>query len=208
MSRITYNEEEDYPGQFELWQANVERSLGGRAGQQALRELLAALDALPEKRLIEGHLVKNGEVCTIGALIVEKKSIGRQREEVLAEFDAMLAGLASCLCSHDRSTHATGTGACSACARWVADQVDLPDARKWARECAAFDAAGYEDEGDSYEEFEATKQEAINLGVPRLVAWRLMELNDEWYGGITPEERFVKVRAWVTKRIKAESPAP
>jgi hypothetical protein len=67
--RIGYSEDEDYPGQFELWQANCRRSLKGRAGQSALRELEAALVALPEKRLIAHKLVSaDGEVCAIGAL--------------------------------------------------------------------------------------------------------------------------------------------
>jgi len=39
--RIGYSEDEDYPGQFELWQANCQRSLKGKKGQAALRELEA-----------------------------------------------------------------------------------------------------------------------------------------------------------------------
>jgi hypothetical protein len=69
MSRIGYSEEEDYPGQFGLWQANCSRSLRGARGQAALRELEAALLALPEKRLIAGELQNaEGEVCAVGAL--------------------------------------------------------------------------------------------------------------------------------------------
>lgn len=41
--RISYSDEEDHPGQFELWQANVTRSLKGKNGQRALRELESAL---------------------------------------------------------------------------------------------------------------------------------------------------------------------
>jgi hypothetical protein len=66
--RIQLAEEEDFPGQSELWAANVERSLKGKKGQAALRELEAALLALPEKRLIADHLEANGEVCALGAL--------------------------------------------------------------------------------------------------------------------------------------------
>lgn len=70
MSRIGYSEDEDYPGQFGLWQANCERSLHGKAGQAALRELEAVLLALPSKRLIANALVdSHGEVCAIGALV-------------------------------------------------------------------------------------------------------------------------------------------
>lgn len=70
--RIGYSEDEEYPGQFNLWQANCYRSLQGKAGQAALRELEAALIALPTKRLIAGKLVEHGDVCAIGALALHK----------------------------------------------------------------------------------------------------------------------------------------
>lgn len=66
--RIECAEEEDFQNQGFLWAANVERSLKGKKGQSALRELEAALLALPEKRLIADHLESNGEVCALGAL--------------------------------------------------------------------------------------------------------------------------------------------
>jgi hypothetical protein len=46
---------------------NARRSLRGRKGQAVLREVRAALLAMPEKRLIAGDLLKDGEVCAIGA---------------------------------------------------------------------------------------------------------------------------------------------
>lgn len=68
MSRISYSEDEDRPGQFELWQANCQRSLSGRNGQAALAELEAALLALPDKRLVAGEFDDGENVCAIGAL--------------------------------------------------------------------------------------------------------------------------------------------
>src|ERR1700719_82003 len=58
----------DTPNASELWRANVDRMLKGAKGQKFLRELLAALDALPVKRLIAEDLERDGEVCTIGAV--------------------------------------------------------------------------------------------------------------------------------------------
>lgn len=49
----------------ELWQHNLELALSGKRGKQALADLKAALEALPEKRLIERAL------CTVGG--VEKR---------------------------------------------------------------------------------------------------------------------------------------
>lgn len=67
--RLNYSEDEDFPGQFRLWQANCQRALSGKAGQAALRRLEAALLAMPEKSLRSGKLVAHdGSVCAIGAL--------------------------------------------------------------------------------------------------------------------------------------------
>jgi hypothetical protein len=66
--RLNYSDEEDRPGQFALWDANVRRSLKGKAGQLALRDLRDALLALPEKRLIANVLMDDeGGVCAVGA---------------------------------------------------------------------------------------------------------------------------------------------
>ncbi len=52
-----------------LYRASVRRSIFGKRGQAFLRDLIAALDAMPEKRLIQGELVShNGECCAIGAV--------------------------------------------------------------------------------------------------------------------------------------------
>lgn len=67
--RLNWSDDESFPGQFRIWQANCRRSLRGKAGQKALRRLEAALLAMPEKALIAGKLVNsNAEVCAIGAL--------------------------------------------------------------------------------------------------------------------------------------------
>jgi hypothetical protein len=67
--RIRISEEEDFPNQAAMWEANMERSLRGRKGQAALRELEAALIALPDKRLIANDTVSaDGAVCSIAAL--------------------------------------------------------------------------------------------------------------------------------------------
>lgn len=69
MGRITYKEEEDFPGQAELWEANQERSLKGKRGLAALQEMETALLAMPDKRLIDHQLIDDsGGVCAIGAL--------------------------------------------------------------------------------------------------------------------------------------------
>jgi hypothetical protein len=149
--RINYSdEEEDFPGQYSLWQANCERSINGKVGQKALRELETALLALPEKRLIADELENaEGEVCAIGAIKkyrnVEVQSDPEEMEEV-----------------------------------------------------------------------------GVELGMPRLVAWKVVCLNDieidgkyveaagpatAWghrprvFVSVTPEERYEQVLAWVQRQI-------
>lgn len=67
MSRSGYNEDGDYR-HIELWRANVDRTIAGKRGQAFLLELVQALEAMPEKRLIQDELRKDGEVCAIGAV--------------------------------------------------------------------------------------------------------------------------------------------
>lgn len=90
MSRVDYSEDEDFPGQRELQQANMVRLLAGKKGQAILRDLEAALLELPQKRLIANHGAKDGEVCAVAALAVyrEARSKGQAREQVLRELEA------------------------------------------------------------------------------------------------------------------------
>lgn len=53
---------------LELYRSSVWRAITGARGQAFLRELIAALDAMPEKRLIAGMLIRDGEVCAIGSV--------------------------------------------------------------------------------------------------------------------------------------------
>lgn len=70
MSRSGYSDECDY---MALYRAAVERAICGKRGQVFLRDLVAALDALPVKRLIADELqAPNGEVCALGALGVKR----------------------------------------------------------------------------------------------------------------------------------------
>jgi hypothetical protein len=129
--RINYSDEEDYPGQFGLWQANCERSLHGKQGQEELRELRAALLALPEKRLIVGELEDSeGGICAIAAY-------GKHKGLDLLRFDM----------DHD------------------SDEVGI---------------AG---------------------GMPPLVAWKVVEMNDLQFDQLTPERRYQKMLAWVESKL-------
>src|SRR5262249_43311413 len=125
--------------------------------QQVLRELEAALLAMPEKRLVADTLATPaGEVCAVGALL--------------------------------RARHLE-TG--------MDQQAATAELLKYV------DEEGYQDE--------YTEEIAADHGVPRLVAWKLVELNDmllsfTYVNGVrhdyTPEERYEKVLSWVRARLK------
>lgn len=130
MSRISYSDEEEFPGQFALWQANCRRSLHSKAGREALREVEAALVAMPEKHLIRGYIEDEGQVCAIGAAIK---------------------------------------------ARGLLDKVDEDD---------------------------YTDDTAVELlGFPRLVAWKLVELNDEHGPNDTTAQRYERVLAEIRQML-------
>lgn len=91
MSRSGYSD--DCEG-WELirWRGAVASAIHGNRGQQFIRKLITALDAMPEKRLIAHELEKDGEVCAIGSV---GKMLGidmgqldpTEAEEVAATFD-------------------------------------------------------------------------------------------------------------------------
>ena len=80
MSRSGYTDCDD-DGRLAMWRGQVASATRGKRGQKMFRDLLAALDAMPEKALIAGELEADGEVCALGAL-------GRYRGVDMAEIDA------------------------------------------------------------------------------------------------------------------------
>lgn len=136
VSRSGYTDDLD-GGDLNLWRGAVRRAMRGKRGQAFLREMLAGMDAMPEKALIAEQLVtKEGDVCAMGVVC---KARG---------LDASL--------------------------------ID------------------YED-GDSV---------AAVLGIAPAMAKEISYENDEcgprsWQGGETPGMRFMRMRAWVAKRLLA-----
>jgi len=92
MSRSGYCDDMDDQWAHIRWRGVVASSIRGRRGQAFLTEMLAALDALPEKRLIAHELVvplkcrcswcqrQGAAVCAIGA-------VGRARGVDMAKLD-------------------------------------------------------------------------------------------------------------------------
>lgn len=68
MSRHGYSDDCDDNLAIGRWRAQVASAIRGKRGQSFLLELVEALDAMPEKRLIRDELRKDGEVCAIGSV--------------------------------------------------------------------------------------------------------------------------------------------
>lgn len=68
MSRSGYSDDDYDQWAAIRWSGALASAIRGKRGQAFLRELLAALDALPEKKLIAEELEKNGCVCALGAV--------------------------------------------------------------------------------------------------------------------------------------------
>lgn len=80
MSRSGYYEDSDDQWRAIMWRGTVKSAIRGKRGQTFLREMLAALDALPEKMLVDSELEANGQVCAIG-------SVGRARGIDMSKID-------------------------------------------------------------------------------------------------------------------------
>ena len=73
MSRSNYSDDMENGWALIRWRGAVASALNGARGQAFLRELLASLDALPDKKLIAGDLMaQSGEVCALGAVGVAR----------------------------------------------------------------------------------------------------------------------------------------
>ena len=70
MSRSGYSDDNDDPLELGRWRAQVDSAIRGKRGQSFLRNLIAALDAMPVKRLVTSVLQdENGDVCVLGAAL-------------------------------------------------------------------------------------------------------------------------------------------
>lgn len=80
MSRSGYSDDGDNQWSFICWRGAVASALRGKRGQAFLNEMMAAMDALPEKKLIRDDLEAEGAVCAIG-------SVGQARGLDMSELD-------------------------------------------------------------------------------------------------------------------------
>ena len=85
MSRSGYTEDCDNNWDLIMWRGAVASAIRGKRGQSFLKEMLAAIDAMPVKALVKGELHVKDEyagdmVCAIGA-------VGRARGLDMTDLD-------------------------------------------------------------------------------------------------------------------------
>jgi len=125
MSRSGYSYDID---QWDLirWRGAVKAAIRGKRGQRFLRELAAALDAMPVKELVAEELVTlDGEVCAMGCVAVARGIPAEKIQEVDPEEKddvASLLGIAPALAAEiaeENDECPTWRHTNAARARWV-----------------------------------------------------------------------------------------
>jgi hypothetical protein len=70
MNRSGYTEGEEDNWQWIKWRGAVASAIRGKRGQAFIRDLKTALEAMPDKKLIEKELMNTeGDVCAIGCIM-------------------------------------------------------------------------------------------------------------------------------------------
>lgn len=97
MSRSGYSDALDGPEVY-LYRGSVMSAIRGKRGQAFLRELAAAMDAMPVKELIAGELVtEDGQCCAIGAVCLARGADVRKVDYECPEDVGVTVGIATCM---------------------------------------------------------------------------------------------------------------
>ena len=111
------------------WRGAVASAVRGKRGQSLLTEMLAALDAMPEKKLITEELIQDGDVCALGALGLARgldmaKVDPEQYDQVAALFGVAEPLVREIESINDDSYHGeTPNGRWTRVRKWVAGQI-------------------------------------------------------------------------------------
>lgn len=121
--------------QLICWRGAVTSAIRGRRGQTLLKDLLAALDAMPDKRLIAHELQDaDGEVCALGALAKARqldvsKLDPDEPDDVADAFGIAPALAREIVYVNDEYlwSNATPENRWTSVRKWVASQIKTPE---------------------------------------------------------------------------------
>jgi hypothetical protein len=157
----------------------VKNSIRGKRGQRFLKEMLAVLDAMPVKRLIAHELATDGHESLDGYYDWDKNPEPGDIGVVYCEMGAIVGG----------------------------DELINPSTGKPIRvgEVCAIGSVGKARGVDmSPLNPEDTEGVAAFFDIADPLAREIFYLNDEYNCQETPEQRWVRMRAWVASAIKEE----
>lgn len=172
MSRGDHEGEENFPNEWAFWQHRAQLAIGGKRGQQALRDLREALEALPQHRLVNGALSTFGLVDSI-----HPDDPDYMRQEACEKVEQ------------------EGEGVCAVGAyiwhKLVKEGLSHDEA--FAKLPHLTDYTSGLDE---------TAVEGQKHGLTYTLAIVLADLNDETLEGLTPEHRWTAVMGWIDKQLE------
>ena len=185
-----------------LWRANVARALRGRRGQAALRDLREALLALPEKRLIEGAL------CTVGL----KGRIEAMPETVIRDVRGYHRDANGQVTWTEPEPTPVQNYERTSLIEFAEEHEGQPEGvcavgayAWWKKVKAGMDPeAAFADlpvlpDNDAGEWETASAGEAA--GLAGILAYELAYMNDERYGGMSPEQRYDAFMKWLDSQL-------
>lgn len=133
MNRSGYSEDYDggdepYANALDLYRGAVRSALGGKRGQAFLREMLEALDAMPQKRLTDYYLQRqNGDVCAIGCVGVRRGTKMDDLDPEEADKIAKRFGIAECMVREIESVNDDDFGVFAT----LTDEQRFEKVRRW-----------------------------------------------------------------------------
>lgn len=184
MSRVnTCDWEEDFPNEAEFWLANARRAMQGKRGTKALADLREALLHLPERRLVSGAL--------------STASLRAHFESEPDEFPSSPDGTRrnwdkeQALAAVERQ----GIGVCAVGAYcwWQEVKKGVDPEVAMASLPVTADVLDHN--------LLPTISAGQQAGLTSYVAGNLADLNDETFAKCTPEQRYVKILAWLDKTL-------
>lgn len=180
----SFDEEGGYkqPPSWGRWEGARKQAVYSKRGQRDLLALIAALDALPRRRLLHGALCHRGEVCAVGALALVRLQEGGMTRREAMKF----------LPQHTEEEQRQHAAPCD-------DDYDLEDTAAFAENylgltwTLAWEMAFANDELVCGPGMLFVK-DTLRNGNP---AYKLPE-------ELTPEERWVSVREWALSQLTEE----
>jgi hypothetical protein len=190
----------------DLWTKRAQLALEGKRGRKALAELRDALMALPEKRLIARALCTVGGAERIRPEVEAGRPIDKWMEPTHFDGSPKDEPLEERLARRQKAIDADvedfaevveeqGEGVCAigAYVWWQKVKAGMDPAAAFAALPTIADVEG----GGDFETANIGKEH----GLTYTLAWELASQNDDTWGSLTPERRYVSFLRWIDQQL-------